>query len=225
MDQVSYSILLILIIKNKLIINLYIRYMENNTVVYRHVRLDTNEVFYIGIGTEKRPYRKDKRSKFWKVIIDKTDYRVDIMFYDMSWEEACEKEKELIQLYGRRDLGTGTLVNLTDGGDGTYGMTHSKQSRAKISKSLLGRCVSSQTRKLLSDMRQGVSKSQEHKKRISESHKIKVLQLTLDDVLVKIWDSANDAELLGGYCHSNIGKVCKGKRKTHKGYKWKYKDV
>jgi hypothetical protein len=30
--------------------------MENNIVVYRHVRLDTNEVFYIGIGNETRPY-------------------------------------------------------------------------------------------------------------------------------------------------------------------------
>jgi ferredoxin-NADP reductase len=46
---------------------------------------------------------------------------VQILFQDVSIEFAKEKEKELIALYGRLNLGTGTLCNLTDGGDGICG--------------------------------------------------------------------------------------------------------
>ena len=41
-------------------------------VVYRHIRLDKNEVFYIGIGkTERRAFRKDFRNKYWASISKK----------------------------------------------------------------------------------------------------------------------------------------------------------
>lgn len=95
---------------------------NDNICVYQHVRLDTNEVFYIGIGNEKRPYQKHGRNMEWNIITLRTKYRVDILFFDLTWEEACIKEKELIQLYGRKDLGVGILVNLTDGGDGVKGI-------------------------------------------------------------------------------------------------------
>jgi len=103
-------------------------------IVYRHIRLDKNEVFYIGIGkTENRAYEKRGRNNYWKNIIKQTEYKVDILFDDLTWEEACEKEKEFIQLYGRNDLGLGTLVNMTDGGDGTYGVIDSLETRLKKS--------------------------------------------------------------------------------------------
>lgn len=91
----------------------------SNYVVYRHIRLDKNEPFYIGIGNEKRPYEKRRRNKYWQNITFKSNYKIDILFNDLTWEEACEKEKEFIRLYGRKDLSLGCLVNLTDGGDGT----------------------------------------------------------------------------------------------------------
>lgn len=34
--------------------------MENNICVYRHRRLDTNQVFYVGIGTKYRPFKKNR---------------------------------------------------------------------------------------------------------------------------------------------------------------------
>ena len=86
-------------------------------MVYRHIRLDTNEVFYVGIGKGNRPYHK-RRNRIWNSITKRTDYRVDVIFDDMTREEACEKEREFIALYGRIDLKTGTLANLTAGGDG-----------------------------------------------------------------------------------------------------------
>ena len=64
-----------------------------NWYVYRHIRLDKNEPFYIGIGkTEKRAYEKIKRNQFWQNVIAKTDYDVEILFDNLSWEDAGEKE-------------------------------------------------------------------------------------------------------------------------------------
>jgi len=120
--------------------------MTGEFYLYRHIRLDTNEPFYIGIGTKRRKYNsfiveyarafnRCNRSKFWNNIVAKTDYRVEIMFESDNYETIKEKELEFIELYGRRDTGTGSLVNLTDGGDGSIGLKHSKQTRQKMSHS------------------------------------------------------------------------------------------
>jgi hypothetical protein len=98
--------------------------------IYRHIRLDKNEPFYIGIGNDnsyKRAYYKYDRNYIWKNITNKTKYKVEIILDDLSWEEACEKEKEFISLYGRKDLKKGPLANLTSGGDGTIGYKRSKK--------------------------------------------------------------------------------------------------
>lgn len=87
-------------------------------IVYRHIRLDKNEPFYIGIGNdEDRAYRKDGRNPLWSNIVQKTEYKVQILFEGLTREEACEKEIELISLYGRINKGDGILANITSGGD------------------------------------------------------------------------------------------------------------
>jgi group I intron endonuclease len=105
----------------------------NNYLVYRHRRLDNFKVFYIGIGSFKRPYSKYSRSTFWRNIVNKTEYYVEIVQQNLSLEDACELEILLISEYGRYDLGLGTLVNLTDGGEGRKGYIPSKETRDKIS--------------------------------------------------------------------------------------------
>lgn len=99
--------------------------------LYRHIRLDNNTPFYIGIGTVLEKYTKSKlnyynrafnkttRNDFWKRVADKTDYKVEIVLESDNYDFIQQKEIEFIALYGRRDLGKGTLVNLTDGGGGT----------------------------------------------------------------------------------------------------------
>jgi hypothetical protein len=92
--------------------------------LYRHIRTDKNIPFYIGIGSDDkfvRAYNKHRRNQKWFNIIAKTDYKVDIVFMDISLDEAKEKEIEFIKLYGRSDKGEGTLCNLTDGGEGNPG--------------------------------------------------------------------------------------------------------
>jgi predicted GIY-YIG superfamily endonuclease len=107
-------------------------------VLYRHIRLDKNEPFYIGIGKEyKRAYSKHQRNATWSGIAKRVDYQVEIMLEDLTWEEAQQKEREFIALYGRIDLKTGILANRTEGGEGALG--RSKEANDRISKALKGR--------------------------------------------------------------------------------------
>lgn len=96
--------------------------------VYRHIRLDKNIPFYIGIGSDdkgkyKRAYDNGptSRNKYWNNIISKTEYDIEIILDNLTWDEACQKEIEFIALYKRKRDG-GTLANLTLGGEGQVGM-------------------------------------------------------------------------------------------------------
>lgn len=164
--------------------------------VYRHVRLDTNEVFYVGRGTVyKAPYERAKdrssRNKHWKHIVGQTEYRIDIIMEGITVEESKEKEIEFIALYGRKDLGLGTLVNYTDGGENTAGKPLSEEHKKKISEYGKGRPKSEEHKKKIaialkgkknalgfkhptevgvkiSERLKGVKKSEQHAKQISD---------------------------------------------------------
>ena len=89
--------------------------------VYKHIRKDKNVVFYVGMGTDdsySRARTKHSRNRHWKRIVAKTEYEVEIIESNLTKEEAYEKEIWYIKFYGRRDMKTGTLVNLTGGGGG-----------------------------------------------------------------------------------------------------------
>ena len=99
---------------------------EEKFYLYRHIRVDKNEVFYVGIGTKNKydfynaTYNRAEtftgRTGLWKIITKKSSYLVEIVLESDSYEFIEKKEREFIKLYGRKDLGTGTLTNLTDGG-------------------------------------------------------------------------------------------------------------
>lgn len=108
--------------------------------VYRHIRLDTNQPFYIGIGKDERYYfratKKSQRNIHWKRIVAKTDYRVEILMDDITYDEAKAKEIEFIKLYGRINLSNGPLCNMTDGGEGNVGYIPTEETRKKLSNSI-----------------------------------------------------------------------------------------
>jgi hypothetical protein len=138
-------------------------------IVYRHIRLDNGQPFYIGIGVNlDRAYNKTKRSIYWKIIVNTHNYEVEILFNNLTYEEAIEKEKEFIKLYGRINNNTGILVNLTDGGDGSIGYIPSKETLLKIGEKSKGRIkTKEQIEKWKSKMT--FSKSQETKDKIRQS--------------------------------------------------------
>ena len=105
--------------------------MEKEFVVYQHRRKDTGKIFYIGIGNKKRPYDKFNRNYHWNNIVKKYGYDIEIIYELDNWLQACIIEIMLIEKYGRRDLGIGTLVNLTNGGDGCIGRLCSEETKEK----------------------------------------------------------------------------------------------
>jgi hypothetical protein len=125
-------------------------------IVYRHWRKDKNEVFYVGIGKgDSRAFDVRNRSSVWKGIKNRTGVDVEIVARDLDWATACELETLMIQEYGRFDLGTGRLVNMTDGGDGTLNFFPSKETREKMRNSALGKKKSEQARLKTSEARKG----------------------------------------------------------------------
>ena len=65
--------------------------------------------------------------------------------------------------------------------------------------------------------------AQETKDKIGKANSIKVVQLDKNtNELIKIWNSAKEAEREYGFDNGNINRCCRGKYKTHKGYKWMY---
>lgn len=132
--------------------------------VYRHIRLDKNQPFYIGIGLKDdnyaRAYNKSNRTKFWKIIAAKGEFEVEILFDNLTCEQAKEKEREFITLYGKKQFG-GLLVNLTNGGDGTSGYIHTEET-----KKILSRPRTEEHKKKLSLAKKGVKLSQRTKEKM-----------------------------------------------------------
>lgn len=113
----------------KIIINVLPKDLFHKYYLYTHTRVDKNEIFYVGVGSLHKNYKfsralsSHKRTIFWKNIVNKTPYIINILYQSADRNFILSKEKELILKYGRRDLGTGTLVNQTKGGDANFTMT------------------------------------------------------------------------------------------------------
>ena len=114
--------------------------MEGKYYLYRHIRLDKNEPFYIGIGTKKqnrnftkhsteydRAYKTRDRNRVWKGIVSRTAYEIEIIFETDDLELIKNKEVEFVALYGRKVLGEGSLANLSKGGDYIVGYKLSEE--------------------------------------------------------------------------------------------------
>ena len=98
---------------------------------------------------------------------------------------------------------------------------------SKGSTNRLGSKLSEECKKRISYKLKGRHLSEEHKENIRKGNinnpnfSKKVCQYTLDGDLVNIWVSMGEAER-NGFNHNNICECCKGKKKTHKGFIWKY---
>lgn len=142
--------------------------------VYRHIRLDKNEPFYIGIGGSdnyKRAFTVRNRNNFWKNIVSKTEYEVEILIDDLDYNLALEKEKEFISLYGRKDLGNGILVNLTDGGQGQKGIIRGDSYKQKLKENAKNRWANPEFKEKMKESLKGKHSnyvtSEETRKKIS----------------------------------------------------------
>lgn len=97
-----------------------------------HIRESDGVIFYMGIGCRDRAFDISSRSEWWKSTYNLYGREVVILQENLTWEQACNLERKMITFYGRRDKGLGSLVNMTDGGEGTPGVIRSEEYKNSV---------------------------------------------------------------------------------------------
>lgn len=98
--------------------------------VYAYLRKSDLTPFYIGKGRGYRAWAKEHR-----VQVPQDKCRIVIVESNLTNIGALALERRLIRWYGRKDLGTGILRNLTDGGEGALNTLPSMKRKAAVIKS------------------------------------------------------------------------------------------
>lgn len=131
-----------------------------------------NEPFYVGKGLDDRAWTHFRRTDDHPVTrriekIKKAGMRPNVSIYgSLDQEFALFLEIELISKFGRRDKGTGSLWNLTDGGQGQLGNRGIKRS--------------AEIRENMSKAKKGQKYSDEAKRNMSEAAKLRAEHFTAE---------------------------------------------
>lgn len=118
---------------------------------------------------------------------------------NLSFEEVNEWETKLIKHFGRLDIGTGILANMTDGGEGFKNILFSEETKKKMSEVKKGKTG---------------GKLNPRSKR--------VIQMDMDGNFIREWDSLSDISRETNLTFQNISKCCLGEIQHAYGFKWKY---
>ena len=187
---------------------------------YAYLREDKTP-YYIGKGKGPRIYSKNRKIKPPK---DKS--RIIYLKQNLTEEEAFRHEIYMIAVFGRKDLGTGILRNMSDGGEGSSGAIISDETRRKWSEARkgennpnYGKTASEETRKKLSESSKGNTNwlgkthSEETKRKISEANKN-----PSEETKRKIGDASKGRTHMKGKTRSEESK--KRMSEARKGKKW-----
>ena len=218
-------------------------------IVYQHKNKINGKV-YIGITMQEPEQRwgsngiNYKSSPHFYSAIQKygwNNFEHNILFQNLTKEEACKKEQELIAKFNSMNREFG--YNSTSGGDV---FTMNEETKQKISQSMmgnkngLGHPYSEEKKKKISEAQKGRHLTEEHKQKLSEaakkrhtpcseqakknikkaSHKKPVYCEELDTV----FESVQECSRQLGIPATNISKLCNGRGKTLKGYHLRYYD-
>ena len=223
--------------------------MEKTFCVYMHTN-KLNGKKYIGQTCQKPELRwgidgKKYRTSthFWNAIqkYGWNNFEHDVLYKNLSLQEANEKEKELIAKYNTTDMSFG--YNLEHGGINGF---HSEETKAKISKAHKGKTFSKEHLENLSKAHKGMNMgknnpnfgkkpSAETSRKMSDAKKDIyngtgnpnskcVLQYDLSGNFIKEWEYISMASAELGICLSSIGQCCRGKQRKAGGYIWRFKE-
>lgn len=200
--------------------------------VYMHIC--PNNKRYIGITMKKPEYRWGKNGSryrehnvhFWNAIQKYGWHNIEhiIVAKDLTKEEACDMEIELIRKYNTTDRKFG--YNKSTGGECSSCGVHrvlSNETRRKISEAQMGKKLPREVVEKIIESRSGYRHSDETKSKISKAHNIPIEQLSADGVIIAEYGSILEASIKTGVQKQNICKCCRGERKTAGGFIWKYR--
>ena len=149
--------------------------MDTENIYYCYVyKREDGTPYYIGKGKGSRAFISNGR------ITNPPRDRTNIFFAceGVSETEAFEMEVALVSLLGRKDLGTGILRNQTGGGEGASGLSHSEESKRKMSERLKGKSRTEESKRKMSERKKGqpngrlgITHTEESRSKMSDSHK------------------------------------------------------
>ena len=215
--------------------------------VYQH-KNKINGKIYIGITSQKPEQRwgsqgcNYKSSPHFYSAIQKygwDNFEHNILFTDLTKEQACLKEQELIKNFNSMNREYG--YNSTSGGDIFIMNEETKQ---KISQAMignqngLGHPCSEEKKEKISNAQKGRKFTEEHKQKLSEAAKNRHVPCSEEkkqtlkekshkkpvycEELNKVFESVQECGRQLGIPATNITKLCNGRGKTLKGYHLRY---
>jgi len=104
--------------------------MGKSYYVYVWYRKTDGNPFYVGKGTGNRCYLLHNRNNYFMNVYRKHGAVVKIVQNRLTEDDALKLERELIMEY----RGLYEMTNLTDGGEGVSGMSHSEETKELLSK-------------------------------------------------------------------------------------------
>lgn len=131
--------------------------------IYAYLREKDNRPYYIGKGSGNRAFSKNHN-------VSVPNDRNQIVFWHQNLEEneAFNLEMFYINMFGRKDIGTGVLYNRTDGGEGPSGLQHSDEYKERLRQQALNNSGNFGGG---DNPRLGVTLSEETKQKISKANK------------------------------------------------------
>lgn len=128
---------------------------------------------------------------------------------------AIDLEKKLIKYYGRKGIDkNGILMNISLGGNGGRGSTTKLIKEKSKKPRIYNDSFKAKDWHTSEECAVMLAEQNEHKK-------IKIIQMDLDNNVIKEWNSMFEASQYLGINAGTISNVCLGKCKTGGGYKWK----
>lgn len=213
--------------------------MENNYTVYMHTC--PNGKRYVGITRQnvKRRWNNGlgyKENEYFSRSILKygwNNFEHEILFENLTQEEAEQKEIELIAFYqsnirkygynienGGKCVGTVSEETKTKLSKAALGRKHTEKTKQICRSAVLGKKSSDETRAKLSKMKQG--KPILHFESYIQKQRRSIKQFNSAGEYIKIHESLHSASKELNIAVQNISKVLTGKRNTAGGFIWKY---
>jgi len=148
--------------------------MKNDYYTYAYLREDGTP-YYIGKGRGRRAFIKSGRA-----VPCPPKNRILFLKRNLTEEEAFRHEVYMIAVLGRKTLGTGTLYNFTDGGEGVS--NPSPSTRQKMRERKLGRKLDDATRQKMSESSatKGKKRPEEVREKIKRTKKSNPHKFTED---------------------------------------------
>ena len=159
--------------------------------------------YYIGKGCGDRAF--DKYGRTVPAPVDNS-YIVFVQ-EGLTETEAFSLEVHCIQSYGRIDLDNGILRNRTDGGEGISGLSHSQETKNKMSQLKIG-----------SQLWLGKQHTEDAKRKMSQSKQKYLYELIDPDGEVYVTQNLLDFAKQYNLTYASLNKVVRGKRSQHKGW-------